>query len=414
MKKKAKSKFILLLACLACLFLFGGCSIGETLDEALENRNLTAQVTYYVNDGTTTKRDIYYTDGSKALNIKNDTITNGKVEIENGSYEFRGWYYAVLDGEGKLVYEDADKKIYKLGEPVDFSVPLKSGDHWQVVAKWSARVALQVKLVLDDPTAQIPVDVAEGEPAKNYKNGDLVQTRQYGTDDRIVKPSGSAYEPFKKKGKGYTFVEYYADEACTEFVQWPIVKEEGQEQDAVIYAKYIEGNWSIIDSADDVTEMLSSFGSGKRFYFIKDIDATGVTFSPNVDGIFNDEIQGNGFSISNLTVRKNELKANNTVSLFGNIEGSAKIENLTMDGLTITYGFTSAPADAYFAFTSLAADATITNVRLSGTMQVREPSGSPVTTGLFGGYATDDEYLTESGGTGFILNGTKDELIEII
>jgi len=418
MRRKQKSKWILFLAALASVLMLGGCSLGESFEEALANRNLTAQVTYYSNggtfEGTPDKKDMYYQSGSKALNIGVVNPTSGSVEITRNNYVFDGWYYAVLDDNGTPVYEDAENKIYKLGEKVDFTVPLQDGDHWIVVAKWLASVKVNVVLACD-ADAEIPVKVKAGEEAKSYKNGDVVATRIYDTKGQVVNP-GDGKAPFNVDGKDYTFVEYYADEACTSLVAWPITK---QETDVTVYAKYIKGDWDVIRTASDVRSMFNSSTTGVRYWLTRDIDATGAKIAAKTS--FNSEIQGNGYTISNLTVQKSQITAGSTVSLFGEIQATAVIENLTLQDLTINYSIQTSPVNLYFVFTSIAEGATVNGVRLSGKMSVTKGEHHVVENFingyencLFGGYATDAEYLSQTASKGFTVEGNPEQFIEII
>ncbi len=418
MKKNKKSKWILLLAVLASLFTIAGCSVGETLDNALSSRNLTAQVTYYSNggefEGTPDRKDMYYQDGSKALNIGVVNPLNGTATVARNNYEFDGWYFAVLDENGNPEYADEAKTTYKLGGKVDFSVPLKAGDHWQLVAKWSMHVMLQIKLAIAEEGAEIPAAVKEGQPAVSYKHGDKLQTRQYNAADRVPSPD-YAKEPFEKQGNDYTFVDYYTDEACTKPVVWPIEKEEGQTEDAVIYAKYIKGSWKVLRDDSDVSDMFSAFGEGNKYYLARDINATLANYIPVADGSFNDEIQGNGYTIKGLNVTRTELAPpEQTVSLFGKIKASARIENLKLTDLVINYGIKTCPVQAYFVFTEMEAGATIKNVTLSGSMTIAKPSGETVAKRLYGGdYATDEAYLQATENNGFVVEGTAEEVIKI-
>ena len=417
MKKKTKSKLLVLVASLAAALLIGGCSLGDSLEDVLTNNNLVAQVTYYSNggafEGTPDKKDLYFKEGKKALNIGVVTPTNGSAEIERKNYVFDGWYFAVLDNDGKPVYEDAVNKIYKLGDKVDFNVPLQAGDHWIVVAKWVANVKVNVMLVCD-ADASIPLKVKDGEEAVSYQNGDIVATRTYDTKNEVVNP-GDGKAPFTMNGKEYTFVEYYADEACTQFVQWPIQK---QETDVTIYAKYIKGNWNVVRTARDVTDMFNSVSAGKRYWLTKDIDVSSSKIAAKAT--FDGEIQGNGYTISNLIVQKSKISAGSTVSLFGEIQSTAIIENLTLDGLTFTYSLQSSPVTIYFAFTSIAAGAKINNVKLRGKMEVTKSTDHIITTisegytnCLYGGYATDAEYLEQTDGKGFVVEGDVEEFITV-
>ncbi len=418
MRRKQKGKWILFLAALAAVFMLGGCSLGETFEEALANRNLTAQVTYYSNggtfEGTPDKKNMYYQSGSKALNIGVVNPTSGSVEITRKNYVFDGWYYAVLDDNGAPVYENEATKTYKLGEKVDFSIPLEKGDHWIVVAKWLASVKVNVVLACD-ADAEIPVKVKAGEEAKSYKNGDVVATRAYDTKDEVVNP-GDGKAPFNVDGKDYTFVEYYADEACTSLVSWPITK---QETDVTVYAKYIKGEWEVVRTKNDVRSMFNSSTAGVRYWLTKDVDASKITIGAKTS--FNSEIQGNGYTISNLTVQKSQITAGSTVSLFGEIQSTAVIENLTLDGLTFNYSIQSAPVNLYFVFTSIAEGATVNGVKLSGKMTVTKGEDRIIANFaggykncLFGGYATDAEYLSQTENKGFTVEGDPEEFIQII
>ena len=417
MKKKQKGKLLVLLASIAAVFMLGGCSFGESFEDVLASNNLEAQVTYYSNggefEGSSNKKDMYYKSGLKALNIGVDSVTNGTAQISRKNYTFGGWYYAVLDADGNPVYEDAEKKTYKLGEAVDFSKPLQKGEHWIIVAKWIADVKVNVMLVCDEGLS-IPVEAEEGAAAVSYKNGDIVATRTYDTADKVVNP-GDGKAPFAFDDNAYTFVDYYADEACTKPVQWPIQK---QETDVTVYAKYLQGEWEVVRSVKDATNMFNNVRGGKRYCLARDVDLTGKKLAAKT--MFDGEIQGNGFTISNLTVMKSKITGGSKVALFGDIQSTAVIENLTLDGLTFTYSLQSSPVEIYFAFTSIAQGAKITNVKLSGTMTISKAEShiiSNMASGykscLFGGYATDEAYLEETHGGGFTVEGNPETYIKI-
>lgn len=417
MKKKLKGRLIVLFASMAAAFMLGGCSFGDSFEDVIANNNLQAQVTYYSNggafEGSSDKKDMYFKSGLKALNIGVDSVTNGTAQITRANYHFGGWYYAVLDEDGNPVYEDEEKKTYKLGDPVDFSKPLQEGDHWIVVAAWIADVKVNVRLVCDDGLS-IPVEVEEGEEEVVYKKGDIVETRAYSTADVVVNP-GDGKAPFDCDDSAYTFVDYYADEACTKPVQWPIQR---QEEDVTIYAKYLQGKWDVVRSVKDATDMFNGITTGKRYYLARDVDLSGKKVAAK--NVFDGEIQGNGFKLSNLTVVKSKITGGSKVSLFGDIQETAVIENLTLDNLTFTYSLQSSPVEIYFVFTSLAQGAKITNVTLSGQMTISKAETHIVTNlaegyghCLFGGYQTDEEYLTATNGGGFKVEGEPETYVII-
>lgn len=413
MKKKLKRKWIVLASTLGTLFLAGGCTVGRSLDETLQLHDLTAQVTYYSNgglfEGTSDVKEMYFKSGSKALDIGNVTPTNGTVEIERDKYEFGGWYHAVLDGSGDPVFLDEDAKLYELGDEVDFTTPLEEGDHWVLVARWIAMTKVKVQLVCDEGE-KVPV-VVDGK-TKKYENGNVMGALEYDVRDEAVRPDEGF---FKIEDKAFTLLEYYSDKECTKSVRWPMDKEE---EDVTIYAKYIKGDWQIVKTANEALKMFDNLGAGKRYWLFKDIDLTGKSISPKL--FTGAEIQGNGFTLSNLKVERGFIEANSKVSLFGEIEAGAKIENLTLDGLTFEYSIKTSPVDIYFAFSSLSAEATVTNVKLSGTMTVTKSGDHTVSSFdddfancLYGGYATDAEYITASEGKGFTVEGNPSAFITI-
>ena len=129
MKRKFKNKLLIILTVLASLFIFGGCTLGETFEEILSTRDLNPYVTYYANGGIfedkKSEKNIYYKIGSGVLNIaETSNTTSGTVKVNRDGYTLLGWYFVELDEEGKPIFEDEEKGLYKLGEPFDFKKTL--------------------------------------------------------------------------------------------------------------------------------------------------------------------------------------------------------------------------------------------------------------------------------------------------
>ncbi len=408
MKKKVKSKLILLFAGISSLFLLGGCALGESFEEVIENRDLTAQVTYYSNGGmfeetaSKTEKKMYYQTGAQALNIGKNNPTDGTVSISRNNYIFTGWYHAVLDEEGNPVFEDEENGIYKLGEPADFSVSLQEGAHWMLIACWEAKVKLHVQLVCEEGK-EISVEVGEGEEALSYKNGDIITSYSYGTWGEVDLDS---VEPFAAKDGAFTFIEYYHDEACTQLVEDSLLQ---QDTDVTVYAKYVEGEWTVVKTVADILGIFNNLGEGNRYWLIKDVDLKGKKITPMAS--IGCEIQGNGYKIKNLSVADDQIKGNPTLGLFGNIEKSAILENILFEGLTIEYAIQSGLPKIYFACASIEEGAKIENVVLNGTMTITNYTSTlpgnlvdGFASCLFGGYDTDAAYLAASEGKGFKVN----------
>ncbi len=417
MKMKGKSKLILLFAGLASLFLLGGCSFSDSLEDILNDNNLTAKVTYYSNggkfEGNSDTKDMYYKSGSQALNIGKINPTNGTASIEKGGYDFAGWYYAVdEDGDG-IPDTEGDTNTYKLGDAVNFSQKLTAGEHWLLVAKWDVQIRVRIKLVCDTD-AEIQKKT-KGDEKVTYKNGDEVAAYQFESGTNSLDLDSKA--PFEAEQKSYTFLEYYTDPACLpEHLHSGVLYK--QETDTVLYAKYIEGDWTIVKDAADAFDMFSNSLEGERYWLFNDIDMVEQDALPPIN-TFGCEIQGNGYKIGNLKIKADSLTTSQKVSMFGEMQSSAIIKNLTIENVAIVYTvrFGGPGTLIHFVFTSLAAEAQIDNVKISGEMTISKPAteqienfGNPPYTYmncLYGGYATDEEY-TSNNANGFSVNNGAD------
>ena len=433
MKKKLKGVLLVLLTALAALFVFAGCSFGETLDDILTKNNLTARVTYYVNaegaeftPNTAKQKDLYYASGATAIDI-------GKVSnlgVKNDGFEFAGWYYVDKDSEGNLVttgeYEDSEGEkhyLYALAEEVDFSKKLEEGDHWHVAARWTTASKLRVELLCDEVEAELPLDTDEyTDPAatdrellygkETVKSGDVVIERGYDSNDEVMDLD---FDVLAFKDNAYTFVEYYLDKECTKIVEFPLKK---QESDQVIYAKCIKGNWTVIRQAKSVgvtygaDRMFTYTGASYRYWLTRDLDCTGVSVKAPLN--YEAEIQGNGFKLSNLTVT---LSDGVTRGMFGAIKDNAKIENISFVNLKVSITVTSDIDGAYFVFSSLSDKAVITDVNLKGEFVIVTDGkfkitnfgekGDNYTKCLYGGFEKDADY---SGG--FVVDGDPKDFIK--
>ena len=426
MKKQLKNKLILFLLALLSLFLLGGCSLGSTLNDVKKDYKLTAQVTYYANGGafnnSKTQKDMYYTAGSKALNIGVVNPTSGSVSISNSKGEFGGWYFIALDENGAPIAEDEENGLYKLtDEAVDFTKALQEGDHWIIGAKWKSLTNLKVQIVVNagltvpfdaekkNSSMLLPESVAE---KTSVQNGDIIGEFEYNRNDRVSKKT----EPFTVADKSFTFVEYYLDEECT-VLAFPTLTSyfEKKDENDKIYAKYIEGDWTIVKDVATAGAMLNSMTSG-RYWLISDIDMQNASVNIFTTSC---EIQGNGKKLSNITMRRTEgigAGDNNVYSLFGSVKASAKIENLTLENVKMEYRTVGA-CEIYFVCNEIENGATVNNVSVSGTLTVKNLTGGSVTNlaggfthCLYGGFASDAEYTAENG---FKVVGNPSEFITV-
>ena len=409
MKKGFKWKLIAGCSALASLFILGGCKVGAlSFGELKENLNWDARVTYYANsvgkddpfkadgqfENTQGVKDMYYAAGSYAARIGEKKIAN--VSLTHYAHSFEGWYHVAKDDQGRLLfvdkdgeklYQGEDSKLYyadKDGNPVldddtvitvpvrseekvDFTKTLADGDHWSICADWDEMSRLHIKLVCDDlgeneKIAGLSMDSKQVE----YEHGDIVWEDFFEGEEDKVQSLGMA--PFTVNENAFTFVEYYTDEECTQFVSWPIA---WNENDQVIYAKYIKGDWNIIKKAEDVSDIFTrTIGEDDKFYLIQDIDCAGVTTAENIN-TFRGELQGNGFKIKNLTVAQSKDK-NPSYALFGDIKETAKIENVIFENVTVKFAtdILGNAQNMYFLFFAMEMGATVSNVDLTGKLEI--------------------------------------------
>ncbi len=411
MKGKFKNKLLILLVALTSLFAFGGCTLSENLEEALANRELVAQVTYYSNGGmfgnSLTAKELYYRENDKAYEIGVADTLSGGLQITRTGYDFAGWYHVLTDAEGNPLYEDKAAGIYQLGEKVDFAKELQKDDHWIVAAKWRLVVGVKVVMVCDED-AEIEVGTALAgitEGKTSFRKGDEIGELAYNSQDK-VNPEISEPDTkiFTVKDKAYTFLRYYEDEACTK----PLVGElKRGETDITIYAKYVKGDWTRVSTKRDVSDMFKGLATGKNYWVMEDIDCGNMVIQPltKVSG----KLSGEGHTISNIKLTKQLAPSELKVAMFGEIESTAAIENITFENVTMTYtSSTKNPPEVYGVFTSLDPAATITNVSIVGKpLEGKEVgnlsfkgSGSSTaanftgeyTNCLFGGFAKDSDY----------------------
>lgn len=410
-----------ILVSLAAACLFAGCKDRATMEDLFNDLDLTSKVTYYANGGEFEDREttkvMGYRDGSRVLNLGIDEIVSSdKVTVSYSEHTIIGWYEVEMQ-DGKPVYLDEGRGIVKLTDKaVSFDEPIDADEEWHIGMKWKEYAKINFKLVCENPEETLTVD-DDTEEGTQYKNGDVIKTRSF------------FYGPFREtnvaqvkiKDNSHTFFAYYTDEACTQLLSEEVAE---QEEDLTVYAKYLTGNWSVVRTKSEFEVAYAKMGApmSKRtagLYLANDIDCTGVKVSPVAN--FQNSFKGNGYTLSNLTVEQTRIVGGQTVSLFGNVMETAVIENVTFENLSINLKtMNNAAFYAYFAFTSLAGEAKAENVKLSGKMTIDLATDALVinmkdgfSNSLFGGYETDEAYVTASEGKGITVEGNPEELITI-
>lgn len=379
MRRSLKRCLIVALMAVASLLLLAGCSIGRpSLNEIVEENNLRAIVTYYANEGefenSSSKKDLYYMAGVQPLDIREPGVT-ANISIERDGYDFIAWYHAEVDGDGNIIFEDGKPKASDT--MADFTKYLVEGDHWTLVAKWKIQSRVRIQIVGKDltETDKIVIKTEEDEKVydKEYALGDELISYPYEVNNKVKKPDVES-DSFVPQNE-YTFVEFYSDKDCTNVCQWPI---ERGDEDVIVYARYIKGNWKFIRTLDDLSQISNGVMSRDKYLLLNDIDCQGKSITAMGTKSFAGTLQGDGkaYTIKNLTVIYSVEKQEQSASVFGNIKSTATIKDIYFENISVEYTTAYITENqvmeipVYLLYTSLASGATVQNVTFSGAMKV--------------------------------------------
>lgn len=346
------------------------CQLGTTLEGELEKFDLKAKVTYHANGGIINdtnnieSADVYYKDGDPILNLGTDKILDGSFFVKRDNYTLVGWYYPLIDGNGEIVYEkDADGNPTTKPESAgdfDFkNTKAQAGKEYNLYAHWMRNQRLEFLLAGD---YTIDNKLVAGE--KVYNVGDTLKEEDFGSSTYIEE---ALNYPLKDVLSGYTFVGYYYDAECTQAVDWPVYRT-GGEENVKIYAKYLSGDWTVISNSTDLSKIFGKANANGKYYIKNDIVYnSNSAITVMADAKFTGEIRGNGFTISGVKFKNSAVRNNQTVSMLGSIESSAKISDITFKNCTAEYvaSFNSF-VNAYFFASTIADGASITNVTIDG------------------------------------------------
>ena len=411
---KLKTKICLLAGLVVCFAasLFAGCKIGDlTQDDYLNNSGAREQcVTYHGNGGlfkenNRDKMDVYFVPDSYIISTNN--LNN--FEFVRNEYSFDAWYYAEVDADGKLVC-DADGNAV-LGKKVEATDKISAGQHLHVAAKWNANVKIEIYLVTDGFNV-------EDKDGNIYKSGDLLKTSStFG---------GLNQGQHAIAAKNATYLAFYADEECTRLIQTLSRPEDAGSENVQIYVKYLEGNWTVVSNAGGVRDMLDGYSGGGRYYLFTPDGSNKITYSGRnltlKQGGFNATIAGNGVVIENLTFTSTGLSGGD-YAVWGAFTEKADVSNLTLKNLKINVTVLSGNVNLYLAFSGYAAGAKVSGVTFeqveyeisassnANVNNVQRGDGFTDENWLFGGFASDDEFISETGGisvknVSLKLNGT--------
>lgn len=406
-----RKKLIVLLFSVMAIALIALCGCMGELgpEEYLSGESAWNQyVMYYGNGGTFNSTNdqlvkrIHYKPGVEI--IGNDTEVRG-FSVARDDYTFGGWYYVQLGADGTPVFDENGGVT--LTDPVSFPKTIKENEKLYFGALWIPKVKLDIRLVTDDGGSFTVASTVEGEQViTTYNPGDTLTLRSFIKGYAQIERRA----PVTPQNKEYTFTQFFYDEACTQRVisNIPVPENDGSAVNPVIYAQYVKGDWTIVENADGVQDMLS--GSGK--YWIanmsenKVIDCSKITRSLRRSE-WPKTIEGNGYTLKGINTGLVAVKistANESYSLFGQFTENTVIKNLTFEDLKVNVNNDKQNV-SIFLLSNGVSGATLENVTLknvsleilSANQSVvnipKTASGYITNNWLFGGLGTDSAFL---------------------
>ena len=339
MFKKISIVFVLL--ALLCVLSAVLCGCSSKVDD-LEGKYV---VTYEVNGGilnfstSSTKTNVNHAYDPNTYLV--DPVTMPNYSISRNGYKFTGWYTSIE-------CKPEDKWDFGTLLTVE-KLTLYAG--WEKEIKYTYSVYFSVEGV-DHPLGTYEVS------------------------------AGDKFDDWRKFGNsrsGYTAMGYYKDADCTEAWDFDFTHPGGDKEvnDIVVYVKHIEGEWKLVSTFD---ELKSALKTG-NVYLLNDIDCGGEELSaPTSFGMI---FEGNGFTVSNFTIKGGGTPKTPTVAIFKNLTKSAEIRNVNFEG--VAYDFTGVrESTASITVTpqvaaltvSMESGAKITDVSVSGVITTNYVEGS--------------------------------------
>lgn len=330
---KSRRIFFLAFGLLACLLLLSACS-GNSSERPYDHV-VTFDYNYGNLDANCTQQYLGVKDGA-LVGIEPGYSDDFKLQ-EVTHYYIDGWYTAKLDADGNP-QTDPDTGCVLLDRKWNFKTDTVTED---IVLYANLRHQLTLTYV----------DRATGEVVGSIV-GKLGETRK--------KPQ-SALEP---KKAGYTFLGYYASETGDEPFSWPYTFREDTEN-INVYVDFIEGTWTIVDSAASFNKGISS---NANLYLTADIDFSGST--PWITRSFSGTINGNGHKLSGITLEQEGSKIfPSGFGLFNVLRAEAYLYDLTFEDVEIRF---SAKSNMTFVVAPFASEAEegvrLQSVTVTGTL----------------------------------------------
>lgn len=233
--------------------------------------------------------------------------------------EFDGWYQAKsLDSSGQPVRDEDGRVIL--------------GKEWNFRARVTEDITLYAKFAVK---ARLTISgIAVGEDGVSFSVTLENQSDWDDWDDMYAAVGSTFTRPisdYAPKAPGYTFLEYYEDEALTKVFDWEnyTLPEEGGK----VYAKFRVGNWAL--NVTTAAQFNSAISANKNISLGGPIDFTDVEWTKNRP--YSGFIEGNGYTVSNITCVWNGGSADSYFALFGALGKSFKATDVSFENINLSF-----------------------------------------------------------------------------
>lgn len=269
--------------------------------------------------------------------------SGGKISIQPGYNEaFQlqevidhyndGWFLPQMDADGNPVVGEDGRVL--LDREWNFAVDTVSSD-----------ITLYANLRVK-PSLIVKVDGGEDVIFK-------------GNPGAVRQRPSAVWEPVKE---GWTFYDYFVDPEFKTPFSWPYTF---TDENTTIYAKFIEGDWTIVKSAREFADAVGV--AGAKVYVDNDLDFSETSWK--LVNNFTGTIEGNGHKITGVEYTFNVTNSRKYFGLFVSIGGSAVIRDIEFVDVKTTFNTSFAfPCGASLFADSIADGASIVNVKCSGTL----------------------------------------------
>ncbi|MBS6463796.1 MAG: InlB B-repeat-containing protein [Firmicutes bacterium] len=327
---------------------------------------------------------LYLKDGGK---IPYDKLVEKELIPVLSGYVIAGWARGEKDDDGNVTFQtNASGEV----DYWDFDNDVVRDESFTLYAVWIRRYSV----VIYSP---------DGEVAATYYLPNNNDTSAEITENNLT----NVLPELDKEAKHTYLDEFYYSEDMTEDsrVTFPFTYEKGEERELSVYASWVEGNFKIVRTADDVNTALRN---GRGLYLLNDVDCEGREI--NILSAYGSEIDGNGYAIYNFRISRSQRgRLSEYIGLFERITDNAYIHDITFRDFTVTEVNEGAPTDisvGIFAG-SVSSGARFENVTVNGTVQYTIPDGYEAGSNLFIGRICGNETgLSEEQLAGITLDGT--------